>query len=144
MPSAGANSRRKVAVALTLSALAVGGGAEGIASSVHPKMTIKVKRTVGKDTIKGRVKGKDPACERRRKVKLTIDKPNTNPSPVASVRTNRKGKWKFIPPPNRETDEYAAEGTRYADPGDYRAKVRKKRVGGVTCGAGKSSKVWIG
>jgi hypothetical protein len=145
MPKAGAHTRRTAVVALALAALATAGGAEVLASAqVHPRMTIKVKRQVGKDTFKGRIKAKDPVCIRNRKVKLVIRKPSREKRRAGSAKTNRKGKWKFVPKPNREQDQYAAEGARYADPGDWRAKVREKHVRGVTCAAGKTSPIHVG
>jgi hypothetical protein len=146
MRSAGAQRRRTAVLALALAALAVGGGAEVLASAqVHPRMTIKVSRQVEKDTFKGRIKAKDRACSRARKVKLVVRKPSTEKSRVGSAKTNRKGRWKFVPPPGGDgAGYYADEGTRYAEPGEYRAKVREQRIRGVLCAAGKTSPIHVG
>lgn len=145
MPNAGLESRRIALVALSLAALTVGGGAEVLASAqVHPRMTIKIEREVGKDTLKGRIKAKDPACIGNRKVKLVVRKPSRERLRAGSAKTNGRGKWKFVPKPAKEGDQYAAEGTRYADTGEWRAKVGEKRVGGVLCAAGKTSPIHVG
>jgi hypothetical protein len=144
MPHTAVRSRRIAIVALALAALAAGGGAEVLGSAqVHPRMTIKLNRAVGKDTFKGRIKAKDPVCVRNRKVKLVLRKPSGEKRRVGSAKTNRKGKWKFVPKP-ASGGQYADEGTRYADPGEYRAKVREVHVGGVICAAGKTSPIHVG
>jgi hypothetical protein len=145
MPTVGAQMKRMTMIAVALAAMALGGGAEVLArADVHAKVTIKVNRTVGKDTIKGRVAAKDRACERGRKVRLVVRKPNRTKRRVGAPKANRKGKWKFTPPPNKDSGGYSGERTRYADPGDYVAKVREVNAGGVTCAAAKSSPVHIG
>ena len=145
MPTAGVNSRRIVLVALAVAALGMGGAAELLANAqVHPRMSIKMKRKVGKDVFRGRVKANDKACSAKRKVKFVIRKPNRDKIRPGSTKTNGKGRWKFIPPRNRESDQYAAEGSRYAHPGEWRAKVREENVGGVRCAAGKTSPIHVG
>lgn len=144
MPTAGVKSRQITVAALALGALAAGGGAVALGDAqVHPRMTIKVKREVGQDTFKGRIKAEDPACIRNRKVKLVIRKPSREKRRAGSAKTNRRGKWRFVPQPN-EDDAYAAESNRYADPGEWRGKVRAKRVGGVRCAAGKTQPIHVG
>jgi hypothetical protein len=145
MPKAGPNSRRIAVVAVSVAALGMGGGAEVLGSAqVQPRITIKVKREVNRDTLSGRIKAKDKACIRNRKVKLVLRKPNRDRRRVGTARTNRRGKWKFVPKAAGYGDDYADEGTRYADPGEYRAKVNQVRVGGVNCAAGKTSPIHVG
>jgi hypothetical protein len=145
MPRAGVNSRRIAVAALGVAALGMGGATELLASAqVQPHMSIKVKREVGRDVFTGRIKAKDNACTAKRKVKLVIRKPNRDKIRPGSTKTNGKGRWKFIPPRNRESDQYAAEGSRYAHPGEWRAKVREENVGGVRCAAGKTSPIHVG
>jgi hypothetical protein len=130
-------------VAMAVAVLGAGGAAELLASAqVHPRLTIKVNRKVGHDKFKGRVDAKDPVCERRRKVKLIVRKPNKDKRKVGTPKTNRKGKWTFIP--RSGGGYYADEDVRYADPGEYRAKVGEKRAGGVICTAAKSSPIHVG
>jgi len=137
--------------------MGLGGGAEVLArGDVHARMTIKLKRQVGKDTIKGQVKASDRACVGGRKVRLVVRKPNQTRRRVATPRTNGKGRWKFVPKPGSTgyTGEggYSGEGVdtgggrknRYADPGEYHAKVREIHVGGVTCAANKTSPIHVG
>jgi hypothetical protein len=144
MPVAGLKSRRIALVALAVPALAMGGGADVLGSAqVHPRMSIKIKREVNRDTFSGRIKAKDKACVRDRKVKLVLRKPNRDRQRAGTARTNGEGKWKFVPKPSKGT-AYADEGTRYADTGEYRAKVNEVRVGGVRCAAGKTSPIHVG
>jgi hypothetical protein len=144
MRTVSVNSRRIALVALGAAALGTGGAAELLASAqVHPRMSIKVTRQVNKDTFKGRIKAKDKACARDRKVKLVIRKPNRDRKRGGTARTNRDGTWKFVPKPAKG-GRYADEGTRYADPGEWRAKVGEVRVGDVRCAAGKTSPIHVG
>ena len=144
MRDAGAKARRTALVALGLATLALGGGAEVLArGDVHSRLTIKHNRAVGKDTFRGRVDARDSACERGRKVKLVGQKPDESKFRAGTAKTNRKGRWKFIPPPAKGGG-YFDEGTRYAEPGEYRAKTRQIRAGGVTCRAAKAGPIHVG
>jgi hypothetical protein len=144
MPKAGLKSRRIALVALATGALVTGGAADVLGSAqVQPHISIKIKREVGRDTFTGRIKAKDDACTRSRKLKLVIRKPNRSKVRAGTARTNGQGKWKFVPKASKGT-AYADEGDRYAETGEWRAKVREQRVGGVLCAAGKSSPIHVG
>jgi hypothetical protein len=144
MRKAGAKARRTALVALGLAALALGGGAEVLAGkNVHARMTIKINREPRQDTFRGRVDAKDPVCERGRKVKLIAQRPDESKFRAGTAKTNRKGKWKFVPPPAKGGG-YFDEGTRYAEPGEYRAKTRQIRAGGLSCRAAKAGPIHVG
>ncbi len=106
-------------------------------------LTLKLKRTTDKDTIKGTVSSKARACERNRKVKLR-HRPVSEleqASIIATIRTNGKGKWKFTPKKN-------TNGFRFAKPGNYKVKAGEVKLpgddGGITCKEKISSSVFIG
>ena len=140
--------RQKALLAATIAALAAGGAGEAIAGDVHAKVTIKSKRTAGKDKIFGKVITRDHACEAKRKVRLVVKRPNRSKNKVATVRTDGRGRWTYVPESGNAPGGYTNEGTRYADPGDYIAKVAEVDVnsggGRVVCAANKSSNHYVG
>ena len=140
--------RRKTLVGAALAALMLGGAGESVAADIHAKVTIKSKRVVGKDKIFGRVIAKDRACVVGRKVRLIITRPDRSKNRVASMKTDSKGRWKFIPESGNAPGGYTNEGDRYADPGDYLAKIGqvnlKGRDGHVSCRASKSKTHYVG
>lgn len=140
--------RQKALLAAALTALAIGGAGEAVAGEVHAKVTIKSKRTVGKDKIFGRVIAKERACEAGRKVRLVVKRPDRSKNKVATVKADGEGRWKYVPESGNAPGGYTNEGTRYADPGDYIAKISEINVksGGerLTCAANKSSNHYVG
>jgi hypothetical protein len=93
-------------------------------SSFHVRPTIKLERTTEKDTLSGKLRSKAHACEANRKVKLRHRRTSqlTGSKVVTKLRTNRKGKWEYVPRKNQN-------GDRFATPGNYHVKAGEKRVG---------------
>jgi hypothetical protein len=109
----------------------------------HVRPTLKLKRTVGQDTFSGKLRSKEHACEANRKVKLHHRNvtQQAKSGVIAKVKTNGKGKWKFVPKKNDD-------GFRYATPGNYTVKVGQKRVstghGEAVCRSKNSSSLLVG
>jgi hypothetical protein len=109
----------------------------------HVRPTIKLKRTAEKDQFTGTLRSKERGCEANRKVKLhhrNVTQQGKS-GVIATVKTNSKGKWTFVPKKN-------PNGIRYATPGTYTAKVGQKKVstghGEVVCRSKNSSGLLVG
>jgi hypothetical protein len=129
---------------LVVAALAVSGPAAlAEQSKFHVRPTLKLNRKAEQDTLRGKVKSKEHACEANRRVKLkhrnvTQEKGS---QVMARLRTNGKGKVKYRPKRNQN-------GDRYLTPGYYTLKVGQKQVstgsGAVTCRSRNSSSLFVG
>jgi hypothetical protein len=118
------SGRRSIAVVigLSLAALALGPSANAgkVASS---KVTIRI-GDLNQAPLFGRVTSKNSKCIAGRRVVIFVDAPGKGPLDFADNPTNAKGKWTF--------SSQLQGGTA------FHAKVKAKKVGGVTCAAAVS------
>ncbi len=97
--------------------------------NVSSRLTIKLKREIGQDTIFGKVRSDAQACESGRKLKLYHRdvKRDEKSEVMLTLRANGKGKWTYRAKKN-------INGENYATPGYYRIKgVETKTRSGITC-----------
>ena len=135
---AGAPKMRTIAVAVAALPLLAVPAAAGGASRSHVHPSIKVKQSAEGNILKGRLKSETDACENRRKVKIVFNRIGSTQEKVTAgtVKTNGNGKWKYRP-------GNSGGGTTFADPGNYRAKVSRKNIGGVICLKGISDTLYV-
>jgi hypothetical protein len=117
--------RRGIAAVIGLSlaalALAAPANAGKVASS---KVTLRI-GDLNQAPLFGRVTSENPKCISGRRVVIYVDAPGKGPLDFADNPTNAKGKWTF--------SSQLQGGTA------FHAKVKAKKVGGLTCAAAVSA-----
>lgn len=110
-------------IALTVPALAAAAPANAgkVASS---EVKLRIGEKLNQPPLFGRVTSRNPKCIAGRTVWIFVDAPGSGPLDKADNPTNAKGKWKF--------SSQLQGGTA------FHAKVKARKVGGVTCGAAVS------